>query len=127
MCAAIIAYIPLLIVVNTNILNRSPTVKYDRTASSGGLWPETTRSTITSARCGQRDANSHPVDLMTPIIFRVCLWSCKISYFHWHMSVCQTFYTTKTTTMYRSLVYPGERDLTKIFRRNTKINGNNRL
>ena len=33
-------------------------------------------------------------------------------------------YTTKTTTMYR---YPGEWDLTNIFRPNTEINRNSRL
>jgi len=27
----------------------------------------------------QNSDNSHPVDLMTPIIFRVCFWSCIIS------------------------------------------------
>ena len=40
MCAAIIAYIPFIIVINKIILNRSaPAVNYDHTASSGGLWP----------------------------------------------------------------------------------------
>jgi len=37
MCAAIIAYIPFIIVVNKNILNRRAlAVKYDHSASSGG-------------------------------------------------------------------------------------------
>ena len=40
MGAAIIAYIPFIIVINKNILNRrAAAVKYDHTASSGGLWP----------------------------------------------------------------------------------------
>ena len=39
MCAAIIEYITFIIVININILNsRAPALKYDRTASSGGLW-----------------------------------------------------------------------------------------
>ena len=39
MCAAIIAYIPFIIVINIKILNsRAPALKYDLTASSGGLW-----------------------------------------------------------------------------------------
>jgi len=37
MCAAIIAYFPFIIVINKN--RRAPAVKYDHTASSGGLWP----------------------------------------------------------------------------------------
>jgi len=51
------------------------------------------------------------------------------------------YYINKTTTMYRSLriqgnrinnyvqiiAYPGERDLTNIFRPDTEINRNNRL
>ena len=46
MCAAIIAYIPFIIVINKNILNRrAPAVKF----------MSSTRSTVTSA-------NSHPVE-----------------------------------------------------------------
>jgi len=37
----------------------------------------------------KRFKNCHPVDLMTPIILRMCVWSCIISYIHWHVSVCQ--------------------------------------
>ena len=36
-------------------------------------------------------------------------------------------YTTKTKRYVQIIVYPGERDLTNIFRPNTKINRNNRL
>jgi len=40
MCAAIIAYIPIIFVINKNILTRrAPILKYDYTVSSGGLWP----------------------------------------------------------------------------------------
>ena len=40
MCAAIIAYIPFIILISKHILNRrAPAVKYDHTASGGGLCP----------------------------------------------------------------------------------------
>mgnify|MGYP007091332508 CR=1 FL=1 len=40
MSAAIIAYIPFIIIINKNILNRkAPAVKNDHTASSGRFWP----------------------------------------------------------------------------------------
>jgi len=51
MCAAIIAYIPFIFVINKNILNRR----------------------------APAPSHSNPVDFMTPIIFRVCVWSCIIS------------------------------------------------
>ena len=39
MCAAIIAYFPIIFVINKNILDRrAPAVKYDHTASSGSEW-----------------------------------------------------------------------------------------
>ena len=74
MCAAIIliAYIPFIIVINKDILNRrAHAVKYDHTVRSGGLWPLPGQQ-ITSS-------NSHPFDLMTLIISRVCIWTCIIS------------------------------------------------
>jgi len=56
MCAAIISNIPFILVINKNILNRrAPAVKYDHTASSGGVMTYT-QSVITSARCRQRYA-----------------------------------------------------------------------
>ena len=74
-----------IIVINKN--RRAPAVKYDHTASSGGLWP------LSCQQLHQQlgdDKEMHildysqtlklsPVALMTPIIFRVCVWSCIIS------------------------------------------------
>jgi len=66
MCAAIMAYIPFIIVINTNVLNRrTPAVKYDHTMAF-------TSSTITSARCRQIILKLPPVDLI-PLIFRGCV------------------------------------------------------
>jgi len=48
----------------------------------------------------QTSDNPHPVDLMTPIIFRGCVWSCITPHALVRLS---KHYTTKTTTMYRSL------------------------
>ena len=80
MCTAIIAYKTYIFVTNQNILNRrAPAVKYNNTASSGlggGGVMASTQSTITSANADQEIQNSdysHSIDLMTPIIFRVCL------------------------------------------------------
>ena len=84
MCAAIIAKIPFISVINKNIFNRrAPAVKYDHTASSGGLWLYPVNDNIRKMRTkrwkNQIILKLSPVDSRTQMIFRMCVWSCKIS------------------------------------------------
>jgi len=78
MCSAIISNILFIFLINKNILNRrAPAVKYDH----GGLWPSQQQHQQDADKEMQNsdDSHSHPIDLMTPIIFRGCVLSCIIT------------------------------------------------
>ena len=105
---------------------RAPAVKYNHTASSGGLW------LLSGQRLHQQGAHkemhiANNVQTLTPLIWWHCVWSYIISLLHLHMSVCQNIAQLKQQLCTDHCLYPGERDLTNIFRQNTEINGNTDL